>query len=485
MYRYDTRLLTCFQQLNRLTLLMPVVLLLAFGLSAAELSAQSSATPKNVYVPLTTDTYGDLEVTSSEVCLAFICSDDFDDLDHLTDGDPTSYAEFSYLATLGSTAWIQVTDNNATSGEMYPVGSYAGVAVEAAGLLELAVGEAVRISTYNGNTEVDFVEYSSVVGLLDAITLIGDGTVGKIGFEAPQPFNSIRLTYTTALGVAGAKRVYYAEVLIPDNEVAPDLSKIEMCNLPTPWVQGTLDKSEPGFPVIIETERTGVSGSGIGLDDISGLENVVNSDTDDAASLVGLFGALGRNVDLSVRTLGKALPAGTFAGYSVSMEELLSVDLLGNVTVTTWLAGLEQESASAGALIASVGVLGSSDRYTIGFQTSLPFDEIQISMGGELLGLSLDVFNVYHPVVTNFCPGADLTCLTDTPISTPDYPAFINAVNTGVEGIGACLLGDCITGLDYLLDGYPTTTATIDLILTVGRPATNAKLGAGRYRSSS
>src|SRR5690625_7411126 len=64
MYRYDTRLLTCFQQLNRLTLLMPVVLLLAFGLSAAELSAQSSATPKNVYVPLTGNTYEDLNVDS-------------------------------------------------------------------------------------------------------------------------------------------------------------------------------------------------------------------------------------------------------------------------------------------------------------------------------------------------------------------------------------------------------------------------------------
>src|SRR5690625_5480953 len=64
MYRYDTRLLTCFQQLNRLTLLMPVVLLLAFGLSATELSAQSSETPKNVYSPLVTETYPSVTVSS-------------------------------------------------------------------------------------------------------------------------------------------------------------------------------------------------------------------------------------------------------------------------------------------------------------------------------------------------------------------------------------------------------------------------------------
>src|SRR5690625_5990521 len=168
------------------------------------------------------------------------------------------------------------------------------------------------------------------------------------------------------------------------------------------------------------------------------------------------------------------------------MEELLSVVLLGDVTVTSLLDGLEQESASAGVLIASVGVLGSSDRYTIGFQTSLPFDEIQISMGGELLGLSLDVFNVYHPVVTNFCEGAALECRTDTPISTPDFPVFINAENTGATGLAeTCLLGDCISDMENLINGDPDDGAVITPLATSGDASISVKFGAGTYGGSS
>src|SRR5690625_3390320 len=113
MYRYDTRLLTCFQQLNRLTLLMPVVLLLAFGLSAAELSAQSSATPKNLYVPLTVDTFGGLSVTTSETCVVLIgCSDDFSGLGNLTDSNLGNSASTSIPS---GSAWIQVSDGEEIS----------------------------------------------------------------------------------------------------------------------------------------------------------------------------------------------------------------------------------------------------------------------------------------------------------------------------------------------------------------------------------
>src|SRR5690625_1076286 len=335
MYRYDTRLLTCFQQLNRLTLLMPVVLLLAFGLSTAELSAQSSATPKNVYVPLTTDTYGDLEVTSSEVCLAFICSDDFDDLDHLTDGDLTNYAEYSMLVSILNEVWVQVTDNGATGGEMYPAGSYAGMVVESAGLLEFTLGETVRISTYDGTGEVEWREYESLVGLLDAITLLGDGTIGKIGFETTQPFNAIRITYGNVAGLALSRQVHYAEILIPDDTEAPDLG--DSCNLEVPWVQSDGSEEGEGFPVVIELERTGADGAS--LSDITGLDNVVDSDLDNSANMYQILNLLGASSSISVRTLGDPLPGGTFAGYDVSTNVVLQIGLLNQVTVRTYLDG--------------------------------------------------------------------------------------------------------------------------------------------------
>src|SRR5690625_8047033 len=108
MYRYDTRLLTCFQQLNRLTLLMPVVLLLAFGLSAAELSAQSSATPKNVYVPLTVDTFDGLSVTTSTVPI--IGTNHFSNPINLISSDLNSAATLNILGSLNPPVWIQVKE---------------------------------------------------------------------------------------------------------------------------------------------------------------------------------------------------------------------------------------------------------------------------------------------------------------------------------------------------------------------------------------
>src|SRR5690625_4189294 len=132
MHRYDTRLLTCFQQLNRLTLLMPVVLLLAFGLSATELSAQSSATPTNVYVPLTTpNLYEALEVNSytclAELLGACLTGGACRSGHNLIDRDVSNAATAGALS-LG-TNWVEVVDNDATGTEFHPAGNYAGFVV--------------------------------------------------------------------------------------------------------------------------------------------------------------------------------------------------------------------------------------------------------------------------------------------------------------------------------------------------------------------
>src|SRR5690625_5144100 len=470
MYRYDTRLLTCFQQLNRLTLLMPVVLLLAFGLSAAELSAQSSATPKNVYVPLTGNTYEDLNVDSftclTEVLGSCVLTGSFSNESNLIDGNLNNAATSGVLS-LG-TNWIEVIDNNATGTDLHPAGSYAGFVVSD-GLLSLLGG--VTVTVYNDDTSDS--QSVSGVGLLG----LSLGGTAKVGFYPTIAFNRIRVTFG---GVAlGSRRVYYAEILTPDDTIIPDLS--ETCNLPTPWVQGTISDPASGFPVVIEPERTG-DDSFLNVGGIDGLGNVVNSNTDDAATLTSILSAAGE-ASISVRTLGDdPLEGGTFAGFEVSMNQLLSLNILGKITINTYLNGDFQNSASGNSLIASVGLLGSSDRYTIGFQTTDPFDEIQITLDGGLIGLSVSTFNVYHPVVTNFCPGADLTCLTDTPISTPAYPVFINAVNTGVTGLAStCLLGDCIEDMDNLINEYPNEGAVITPLLSSGSANISVKFGAGSY----
>src|SRR5690625_990788 len=466
MYRYDTRVLTCFQDLNRLTLLMPVVLLLAFGLSTAELSAQSSATPKNVYVPLTAPTpYSDLTVTTGNSGLA----GSFTSINNLIDPDTTKTAVGPTLALLG-TSWVQVNDNGAVS-DPHPAGSYVGFVADDA---LLGLGSGVSISIYRNGSAVQTVDISNLL----SVSLGGNA---KIGFIANEDFDAIRFTLDHGLLSLGSVQVYYAEIMTPDDDEAPNLGE-ESCNLSIPWVQSDGSVDGEGFPVVIEPTRTGISG--IGLGGISGLDNVVDSNTENFASMVSILGLPGASGDasISVRTLGEPLEGGTFAGFEVSTDVILSVGLLDAVTITTYLNGAQQDVAAGDALIASVGLLRSSDQFTIGFQTSSDFDEIQITTSQGLLGLSLDVFNVYHPVVTNFCEGAALECRTDTPISTPDFPVFINAENTGVTGLAnACLLGDCIEDMDNLINENPNEGAVITPLLSSGSANISVKFGAGSY----
>lgn len=460
MLRYDTTLLTCFQRLNRLILLMPAVLLLAFGFSIAELSAQSSATPKNVYVPLTTDTY-DLTVSTDSEGIA----GSFSSINNLIDPDLNNTANGPAAALAGS-SWITITDGSATGSEIHPAGSYIGFVVNE-GLLGL--GATYSISISDGTT----TETISSSGLLSVG--LGGGQA-KIGFIAPIDFNEITFQVNVILGL-GSIQLYYAEIMTPDDAEAPDLS--QTCNLEVPWVQP--DGTGEGFPVVINPANTGFSG--ITLGEVSGLDNIVDSDTDNFASITDIISVLGSTASISVRTLGEPLPGGTFAGFDVSTGGILSVGLLNQITISTYFEGNPVETVGGDALLVTAGLLSTSDRFTIGFQTTDEFDEIQINTGGGLLGLNLSFFRVHHAVVTNFCEGEALECRTDTAVSTPDYPVFINTERTGSSGVTeVCGLGECIQDADNLINGNPEEGAIITpLVSAVGSTDISVKFGAGSY----
>src|SRR5690625_204360 len=463
MYRYDTRLLTCFQQLNQLTLLMPVVLLLAFGLSTAELSAQSSDTPKNVYVPLTTDTYENLEVTTGNSGLA----GPFTSINNLIDPDLTSAAVGPTLALLG-TSWVQVNDYCAVS-DPHPAGSYVGFVADDA-LLGLV--SCVSISIYRNGSAVQTVDISNLL----SVSLGGNA---KIGFIANEDFDAISFTLDHGLLSLGSVQVYYAEILTPDDTKAPNLG--ESCNLSIPWVQSDGSVDGEGFPVVIEPVRTGADG--VSLSGITGLDNVVDSDLDNSANMYQILDLLGASSSISVRTLGEPLPGGTFAGFNVSTNVVLQLGLLNEVTIRTYSGGELRDTSSGDALLVTAGLLSGTDRYTIGFQTDNDFDEIRITVGQRLLDVDLlNSFNVHHAVITNFCAGEALECRTDTAISTPEYPVFINMENTETSGVvGACVLGDCIEDMDNLINGEQGEGAVIRPLASSGAASISVKFGAGSY----
>src|SRR5580765_2338852 len=109
--------------------------------------AQIANAPFNVYQPLTTNVFANLTVTSSQVPI--FGGDQFSPKANVIDGDAGNANSAAWTGLLGGAAWLEVKDNNATGGAVYPGGSYAGFVISTSSLLGLS-GSSVQISTYLG-----------------------------------------------------------------------------------------------------------------------------------------------------------------------------------------------------------------------------------------------------------------------------------------------------------------------------------------------
>ena len=121
--------------------------------------------------------------------------------------------------------------------------------------------------------------------------------------------------------------------------------------------------------------------------------------------------------------------------FKISNFPLLSSDLLAEVEITTYLDGSQQETASGPDLILGAPLLSSSERQTVGFLTTLEFDEIEITPDEGLIGVNIGTTNIYNAIVKRFCDG-ELQCGTQS-LNTPGFPMFVNIDQTGSTGI-AC-----------------------------------------------
>jgi hypothetical protein len=131
--------------------------------------------------------------------------------------------------------------------------------------------------------------------------------------------------------------------------------------------------------------------------------NVINGNTEDYAEM--RFGAsLGAKNIIGVKA-PVVFPAGSFAGMAYNPQvgtfTLVGLDILGNVVVSTYLNGQQQESQTSSNLINGDILDFFGGKNTIGFTTSLPFDEIRITQTATI-GL-LSNSGVYHAVVKTGC----------------------------------------------------------------------------------
>lgn len=426
------------------TILLTCILSLVLGLNS--LQAQISNAPPNEISPWVTGTYSNLVVTIIDDVPSVIplCVGSVIDEEKIIDNNLEDPGTISFgAAVLGCDATISVADpvND------YTAGTWAGFRVGTGGLLGLNVGLQITISTYiDGNPTGD--EQTFDAGLISA-NLLSDN-IADVGITTTANFDEVRIRYQTLVGVAQLAEIYHASIVAfgPGPELA--------CNTTTSMMR-------PIYPMSISEDNTNL-GDILAINASSATNNVIDSDPDNFATLNFTLGP----GSLSVKDELTTYTAGTFAGFDMESTSLLSVGLLDDITITTYLDGVQQEIASGtsdGILALNTSILNSgNERSQIGFVTTLDFDEVKITGTGALGSM-----NVYGLSLKEFCPADPSVLVCNTPVmaTEPDFPLLVNGVNTGISGVG---LG-AITNTNAVIDADDSNFATIDLALGVGGSA--------------
>ena len=371
-------------------------------------------------------------------------------LANLRNNSLSDFASINFVSGLGGcSSTLSVVDTDVS--DTYPVGTFAGYRIGTAGLVGVSIGLNIVISTYNNGS---FVESQTVVssGLgLNSSLINGDGTA-TLGFiTTVGAFDEIRITYTAAVALLFTGTVYHA--VVQRYCAGPSLA----CNVQTRM-------NNPTYPTIIETSNTGLTGGVCVGCSVNNVENAVSSSSSDFATIV-LTAALGTTGSIAVKDQITDYPAGTFAGFDISNPNLINANLLSGLTIRTYKNGSPRETSNSGTLV-SVGssLLTGAGKQTVGFVTTLDFDEVKIEIT-NLLGVA-STTNVYGAVFQSFCAGPALPCNTLTALATPTYPVLVSGPRTGTSGV-ACVLCS-VDSTNNLIDNIPNNSARINLTAGVG-----------------
>ena len=377
---------------------------------------------------------------------------------NIIDNDLDNYATIFAAAGAASTSSIAVK----SVGQKFPGGYFAGFLVENSSLVNLDLLSNIRIKTYLNGNLVETAQ-GSALGL--NLQLLPGTNKRVIGFNTTEgdayDFDEVVFeTFSTVAVSIGVTNIYHA--IIRKNCFGPDLT----CNTDT-------RVSFPDYPVSISS-RTGISGVGI-VGQINNVDNVLNSDPNSYTSIRITLGAAG-SANLAVQTGNQIFDGGTFAGFEVESTSLLDIGLLNDITVRTYLNGEFQESSNSGNLLLDVGALGSTPKAIVGFETTLPFNEVEYSMG---ITVNIDLLGetrIYNLILKKFCePTNPLVCNELRTLKEQEFP--VSAYTKVSSAANVSLIGDLVQNIGNLLDNdtsnfvtlNPTVSALTELTIGVNK----------------
>lgn len=208
---------------------------------------------------------------------AIASSDDITNQARIVDGDTTNYATYSFpLVSVGGSAQVTVRNNATTvNTDTIPRYSFAGFTIERVdGLLNLGLLNNIVITTFNGTTQQ---ESRTAGGLLGLSLINGRNGLATVGFKTALPYNRIRITINTPVGInlGGSIRIYYALAsLDDDNDGVPNC--FEAC----PAGNDALDSDGDGIPDCVDGCNQVNNKSPFADTDSDGIFNACDVDSD-------------------------------------------------------------------------------------------------------------------------------------------------------------------------------------------------------------
>ncbi len=383
---------------------------------------------------------------------------------NVTDAVTTNAATMSYLLSVSGGLRLTVQIGNG----VVPAGYYAGFAISNSGILNVQVLGLFTIKTYLNNTLQESV--SSGSGAIAAGLVNNDG-INRLGFVTTLPFNRIMIEQNqTVAGLSVAVTNIYYPIL---EKFCAETFPIP-CNKVEYW-------TNPDFPVYVNQAKSGLPAGLVCANcNISNIQHLVDADRDNYAE-IDILAAIGATASVSVKNTKTIYGAGTFAGYEIDDMRTLGVQIGTQHQVATLLGGVEQEVVTAGSGLVSGSIFTTSGRTITGFKTTLPFDEIRLTVINNVAVGNAPV-RVYSAVVKRFCEGDAFTCNTNVILTEPDYPVYVDARNTGINAV-ACV--NCtITGGNHPIDDDPGNYAEVVIPAGVGTTAAYAIAnGLGLFNS--
>lgn len=360
--------------------------------------------------------YINLERTGISNAACLLCT--VDSTGNVIDGNAATAATIALTAGVLTNGSISVKDAKVD----YGIGTFAGFDIENTALLNATVLNNIIVTTYDNGTAYDVFTGPT---LLAGATTNLFGTTGRmtLGGVATHVFDEVRITVVqTVAANVGITKVYNA---VLNNFCAGTIA----CN-------SSYSLTADNFPVYIDARRTGATGVACALCSISDAGNVISSSPTDFAQIVTSVSALSAT-SIAVRDGASVYPAGVLTGFAIqNVNNILEAQLLQRISIRTYLNGNLQEARSGSQLLNLSALIlfinNNAGYYRLGFKTTLPFDEVQIS-ADAVVG-AVPVINVYNAFVdTRYVNEVTAGILCPRPpVAEPDHTATL--INTAVSG---------------------------------------------------